>query len=305
MTDRIPPPDPQEAEALLANLFEEVKKWEGTLAGGTRLGIGAATIESLKQTRVSFGNPRDRLILLTEETFKDTGVGLISIFRQQMRDQYDFYYVTVPVNLRPEPSVQFRQLCCDFVFGPKGNNEPIIQAIFPKSEWRTVMSWGTSMNLALNENLEWSIGVDASKLAEIANLPGNLKANVAGENKLKAFIVVPDYAYEVGRFEITAQGEGSSDCYWYIQKPDLQKMTTVQFAIVFKVPKGTESISLHGITWAEPDMNWLTADIRDVFEALPGKFKSLLRDKETAARKIPPAAREKWTLNLPKAASAS
>ncbi|NEQ27161.1 MAG: hypothetical protein F6K28_50775, partial [Microcoleus sp. SIO2G3] len=176
MSEKIYPPNPQEADTLLASLLEEVKTWEGTLAGGTKLDVGAAAVESLFQTKVEFGNPKNHLILLTEEIFKEIGIELNSIYRQQMRDVYDFYYMTVTVNLRPKPGVQFRRLCCELDFGSKGENEPIVEKIFPNSKWRSVMNLGVGMNLGLNGNLDWSVGIDASQVAEIANLPGNLKA---------------------------------------------------------------------------------------------------------------------------------
>ncbi len=301
MTDKIPPPDPQETESLLADLFEEVKKWEGTLAGGRTLGVGATAVESLMQSKVSFGNPRDKLILLTEETFKESGVELINIYQQQMRDTYDFYYMTLTVDLRPKPCTKFWRLCCQLDFGPKGEQEPIVETIFPQSKWQPVMNWGVGMNLGLNENLDWSVGVDASKVAEIAQLPGDLKANVASKNSLKALIVLPDYAYEAGRFEIIALGAGNSTCFWRIEEPTIQKMLVVKFMIVFKVLKGTQSISLRGDAWAEPNINWLYEDIRDVFGELGDRFKNLFRRRDEAASKFacvaPP---EEWTLTLSK-----
>ena len=301
MTDRISPPNLQESDTLLASLFEEVKKYSSFLSGGKKLPMSAQAVDNLLQTKVSFGSPRNKLILLTEETFQESGTKLSSIYQQQMRDEYDFYYMTVPVELRPKPGAQFRLLCCELDFSPKGENEPIVQTIFPQSKWRTVMSWGVGMDLGINEDLEWSVGVDASKVAEIANLPANIKANVATKNGLKAFIVLREYNYEVGRFEITALGEGNSTCYWYIQDPNLQKMGTVEFAIVFKVPKGTKSINLRGVAWAEPNMNWLTADVRDVFSELADGLKELLQRKDKAASKFARGDAEEWTLTLPKA----
>jgi hypothetical protein len=297
---RISPPDLKEAEALLADLFQEVRDWEGTLAGGTELAMGAAAVDSLFQTKVDFGNPRDNFILLTPALFEEAGVELNAIRQQQMQDQFDFYYMTVRVNMRPKPGVQFKVLCCELNFGPKGENEPIVQTIFPKSKWRTVMNWGGGMSLGLDGNLEWRVGVDAAQAAEIANLPGELKANVANKDEFKASIVIPDYNYEVGRFDIAAAGEGGSECYWYIQEPDLQKMLSVQFGVVFKVPKDTQEVTLRGVAWAEPRMNWLVANIRDVFGDLGDRLQALLRQKDVAADKFARGAAEQWTLTLPK-----
>ncbi len=299
MTDKLTLPDLQEAESLLADLFEEVKIKEGTLAGGEKLGIGATAVQSLKETKVSFGNPKDRLILLTEETFKEVGIELTSSYRQQMQNA-DFYYMTVSVDLRPKPGVQFWRLYCQLDFSPKGEQEPIIRTIFPQSKWESLMKLGIGMDLGLNENLDWSVGVDATQISEILNLPGNLKANITSKNELKAFIVIPDYAYEFGGFEIVAQGEGNSNCYWRIEEPTIQKMTTVKFAIVFQVPKGCHSIDLDGTVWVEANMDWLFADIRDVFSELADRFKNLLQRKNEAASQFALGDKEKWTLTLPK-----
>ncbi|WP_293134995.1 hypothetical protein [Microcoleus sp. bin38.metabat.b11b12b14.051] len=302
MSDNLSLPNIQEADTLLSDLFQEVQKWEGTLAGGKKLGTGAAAIESLLKSQVSFGNPQDRLTLLTEETFKGSGTELIGIYKQQMQTQYDFYYMTLTVNLRPQPGAQFTRLTCQLDFHPKGSNEPIIQNIFPNQQWRTVMNFGVGMDIGLNGNLEWSAGVDSTWLGELTNLlPGELKTNAANKNELKAFMVMPEYKYELSHAEITAVGDGSSTCYWRIQDEEIQKVGTAKFAVVFKVPKGTESINLRGIAWAEPNMKWLTADVRDVFSELSDRFKNLLRRKDEAAIHLARIANEEWSLILPKA----
>jgi len=303
MTDELSLPNLQEADALLSDLFQEVQKWEGTLAGGTKLGVGAEAIDSLRQSKVSFGNPTDRLIQLTEETFTNSGTELNDIYKQQMQEQFDFYSMTHTVDLRPEPAARFWRLTCELDFSPKGSNEPIIQSLFPTQQWRSVMSFGVGMEVGLNGNLDWNVGVDSSRLAELLELlPGELKANVGNKDELKAFFAVPDYQYELGYPEILTNGEGNSTCYWRIQDNELQKIGTAKFAIVFKVPKGTECVKLRGIAWAEPDLNWLTADIRDVFSDLSERLKQLLRQKNKEAIRFARGDAEEWVLPLSKAA---
>jgi len=301
MTDELSPPNLQKADALLSDLLKEVQKWEGTLAGGTKLGVGAEAVDSLFQSKVSFGNPTDRLIQLTEETFKNSGTELNHLYKQQMREEFDFYYMTLTVDLRPERAARFWRLACELDFGPKGSSEPIIQTLFPTQQWRSVMICGVAMDVRLNGNLDWNVGVDSSQLAELLKLlPGELKANIANKDDFKAILAVPAYRYELGHPEILTTGEGNSTCYWRIQDQELQKIGTAKLGTVFKVPKGTESITLQAIAWAEPDLNWLTADIRDVFANLSEQLKQLLKQKNEAASQFARGSAEKWELNLPK-----
>lgn len=303
MTNKLSHSNLQEADALLSDLFQEVQKWEGTLAGGTKLGIGAEAIDSLRQSKVSFGNPRDKLIQLTEDTFKNSGVELNDIYKNQMQEQFNFYLMTLPVDLRPERSAKFWRLTCELDFGPKGRSEPIIQKLFPTQQWRSVMSYGVGMGLGLSGNLDWNIGVGKSELDQLLDLvPNDLKANIGSKDDLKAFVTIPAYTYELGNSEILTNGEGNSNCYWRIQDSELQKIGTAKFAIVFKVPKGTESITLRGSAWAEPDINWLTADIRDVVGDLSDRFTQLLRQKNKVADRFARGVDgEEWKLTLPKA----
>jgi hypothetical protein len=218
-----------------------------------------------------------------------------------MREEFDFYYMTLTVNLRPERAARFWRLSCELDFGPKGSSEPIIQTLFPTQQWRSVMSCGVAMDVRLNGNLDWNVGVDSSELAELLKLlPGELKANIANKDDFKAILAVPAYRYELGHPEILTTGEGTSTCYWRIQDRELQKIGTAKLGTVFKVPKGTESITLQGIAWAEPDLNWLTADIRDVFANLSEQLKQLLKQKNEAASQFARGSAEKWELNLPK-----
>ena len=303
MTDKITLPNLQEANVLLKSLLEDVQKAEGKLSGGAvrKLGKAEAAVSSLFNTEVRFGTPKDKLTLLTEETFKENGAELTTLFQRQMQEDYDFYYMTVPVIMKPEPGVQFVQLACELDFEPKGSNEPIIQTIFPTAKWRDVMNFGVGMDVGLDGTLDWNVGVDSSQLPAVLNqLPGDLKAKVANKNEFKAFITIPEYKYQLSRSEITALGESSSTCYWYIQDPELQKMTAIEFATVFKVPKGTESISLKGTVWAEPNMNWLTMNVEHVFHRLADNLKNLLLQEDEAIRELSRGVDETWMLTLPK-----
>lgn len=278
----------------------------GNLSGGTlqELPKGVAIIESLRRSSVSFGDPRNELIQLTEESFKDSGTELTSIYKQQMQTQFDFYYMTLTVDMLPQPGAQFRRLTCELDFSPKGPDQPIVQTIFPNQQWREVLSYGVGMKVGLNGKLDWNAGVDSEQLAQVIGaLPGELKGNAENINEFSGVVAIPEYRYSLGQTEITALGQGNSNCYWRLQNQELQRIGTARFGTVFKVPKGTESITLNGTAWAEPDMNWLTADIKDVFLELMRRFEGISRNKEEAANQFARGTAEQWQLNLPKAIS--
>ena len=295
--------DLKAAEELLNQLFEEVKNGEGMLSGGTKLGLGGDSLQQLKKTSISFGNPYHQLTRLTEEKFRGPGSEGDG-FQKQMLNHFDFYYMTLPVSMQPGRGVQFTRLECHLDFGPKGENEPIVHRIFPKSEWREMLQSGIDFNLGLDGKLEWTL--DRENLDNTPtpadNLPAGLKSKLETKNQFKVYMAVPGYRYELGRTEIAALGEGNSQCFWRIDKPQLKKIQTIPLDIVFKVPKGTTSIELTGIVSVEPDFKWLTANIKDVFDILSDKLKGLFK-KEPGERKneerFPCGDHEEWTIKLP------
>lgn len=304
MTNELPLPNFQESDELLSDLLDEVQRWEGTLAGGSKLGLGAAAVTNLKDSKISLGNPKEKLTLLTEANFQETGTELSNIYRQQMQEQYSFYYLTLKVELRPKPTAQFWRLICELDFGPKGEQEPILQSVFPNEKWRSVLRAGVGMDVGLNGNLDWTAGVDTSALAAVLEqVPGEIKGEITNKNELKAFVAMPAYKYEFGLFEILTTGVGST-AYWRIQDEALKKTGMVEFATVFKVPKAIQELELVGKAWVEPDVNWLFADVRDVAGELSDRFKKLFRNKEEAASRFARWDAEKWQLQLPKAKTA-
>ncbi len=298
MSDRITTKQMHDAHNVLEELFQEVSSEEGYLAGGVELGIGGNALQGLRETKVTFGNPKNNLIRLNEERFQKNSLALSPIHQQQMAT-YDFYYMTLASSMQPGPGTQFTRVECKIDLGPKGEDEPIVQSIFPTSEWRDLLKAGVDMTVGLDGNLSWKAAVPDLSAVE---LPGSIQGSVTNANEFKACVTIPKYTFELGRSDITAVGEENSECFWRIDKTDLKKAQTVQFGMVFKVPKGVETLDLTGLVVVEPNFGWLTSKLSDVFEALGSKLQQFLLKKDNERQgkeRLPVGAHEKWVLDLP------
>jgi hypothetical protein len=291
-------PDLNEAQKLVNELFNELKQKETPLASGKKLGINTSKVKDLQETKVTFGNPENELIRLTEEKFTENGIELTDRVKQQLKDKFDFYYLTLNVNLRPQPGVRFWRLSCELNFTEETT---IIQSLFPTHQWQSVMSFGVGMDVGVNGDLSWDVGVDSSILEKVLeSVSSSVKSRIKSQNEFKAFAKIPAFTYELGRPEVVATGEGENIAFWRIQDQEIQKIGTAKFGLVFKVPQGTKSVTLTGTTWADVDINWLTDHIGDILlDKLPEKFLNIFQlDQEEAANKFLKGDGEEWTLNL-------
>ena len=292
-----------ESEDLLNQLIKEVEVQEGTLAGGIRRGTATLAFKNLRETKLRFGNPRANLVHLTEERCKNFGITLSPLQLELMRTTFNFYYLTLSINTRLQPGVEISRLECQLDFGPKGPNEPIINSMFPTSKWRELLSLGHKIDLNLDADLIWNIGLDPALLAKIENLPADVKANLSNKTAVNTFIKVAQIEYSLGRFELMATGEGNSNCSWRFESRELSQSPTIQLALLLKVPQNVSTIQLTAIAAIEPNFAWLTSLLRDVYGFLSEKLKRLFHRKNgepPAFERLPIGEIENWELELPK-----
>lgn len=285
-----------DSREFLNDLLSAVTAEEGTLAGGEveQLYEGGAAIQGLLETKITFGHPLHRLTRLTPKLFEALGIELDPLLQKQRRS-YEFYCLMMPISLSPKRGATFERVECELQFGPGGLKSPIVETIFPQTKWRSVLDWGGGMNLALNGRLDWEIGLpDNDTLQQVQQLAGIPTANIKTNNEMKAHILVPDYSFQMGRVETSATGVGNNYCRWRIEDPQLEQTESANLIVVFKVPKGMQTIELTGIVTAKTKMSWLTTQLNHIFGDLADRFQALWQPKA----QLPIGVKESWTLPL-------
>jgi len=283
-------------------LIAEVAVEEAALAGGTELGIGSNTVMALRESHVSYGYPWDRLFRLTPDLLEEMALELDPVQKRQLETTYDFYHMTLNVSLFPRRGMVFKRLEHRLDFRSLDGGHVIVQRMFPAARYRNVLSWGGKLSLGLTGTLDWRVGVEEAALADLEELRAG-RADFVNQNELGAAVVVPEFSFNMGRFEINATGEGTGTCLWRLEQPELKESQTIPFVVIFKVLKGTRAIELEGVFICEPDMEYLTANLSHVLSELSEKFKALFRKRDSersAEERMPLGAHELWSpIELP------
>jgi hypothetical protein len=316
------------ADDILQRLSKEVREQQGTLSGKTYRSYdttkgppsaevpalpGGATgpvqvspeevLLGLRESTITFGNPQNNLTHLTPRLFDALKIPLNEIWREQMQGSYDFYYMTMPAILNLSHGTKLSTLRCHLDFEPGLPDGIIIQRIFPSSKWKDILSMGGSMQIALDGQLDWQVGLSSAQIQALLPmaLPGELEAHVKNSNELKAHIAIADYNWGVGRVDINAAGESGAFCSWDMVHADLRIAQTVDFGIVFKVPKGMRAIVVKGVIAARPARNWLIEGLRAIFAYLSPQLQDELRQDEDSRRPhLVLGDHRDWSLALPR-----
>ena len=292
------------SDDILHQLLEEVGQQQGTLSNKTYDSLDAPGIipspdsvperpvESpeqvllgLRESTVTFGNPKNNLTRLTPELFDALHIPLNKIWREQMHSSFDFYYMTMPAILNLRHGIQLRTLRCRLDFESGLADGIIIQRLFPTSAWKEILNIGGSVQVALDGQLDWQFGLSSTALQALLQLPlpGEVQAHVKNSNELKAHIAIPDFTWRVGRVDISAAGESGTYCDWELRRADVRLSQTIDFGIVFKVPSNVERVTLNGIVAARPSRNWLIEGLRSIFAYLSPQLQDELRQHENSS----------------------
>jgi hypothetical protein len=288
----------QELEHLLDEAIATAERWEGTL--GERGPTPAAdAFRALKEGKLSLGSPESTLRILRLDELEQAGVRVEPYIERDMTDPkgWDYALVNLPLLLFPGRGSQYHlvEAAMNAASTRKSGRQPAVHAVFPEAKWRPVLELGGALELALNAGLSWGAELKRVDL-NLKELGGELSGRVGNENSLTSHIRVLPFQYQLGRAEIEAQWAGG-EAMWRIDSDEaIRDNRRVQFVAVVKVPKEVTRLDITGRAQAQVSFQWLTTQVRHVFQHLSRRLQDLIRGRKGIALQD----KGSWRLRLPR-----
>jgi hypothetical protein len=289
---------PGEVATLLDEAIAAAEKWEGEL-GSKGATPAADAFRALKEGKLSLGSPEATLRVFRAKDLEEHGIQAESYIRQEMRakDGWAYLLLNLPVLLFPGRGAEYNlvESALTVTSTRASGRQPAIHTIFPEAKWRPVLEWGGGMELALDSGLTWGAELKRADF-DLSQLSGELASRVGNENTLSSFIRVLPFQYDLGRAIIEAQWAGGEAMWRIDSAEEIRGNKQLQFVAIAKVPKEVERMQITGLAQAEVSYQWLTGQVRHVFEHLSAKLQELIRKRQGIALKD----QQTWILKIPK-----
>lgn len=293
-----------DTEYILNEAVLAAQKWEAELGETAtdkgishKKGKAERAFEALRQGTLKIENPQAYLERLRIKDFESLAIPISPDIRKSMNalDGYIYYRLVTPVMLFPGRGAQYRLVESQFAFGvPRDQRRPGIHSIFPTAEWCPVINWGGNLHLGLDSGLNWTVGVDKIK-ARIGNLNGEIAGHVVNTTQMSSFIQVGKFEHSLGRMEIEATHTAQTAMWRLDSQRVIRSQGQMQFVTLLKIPKELNQIRLSVALQAEPNFDWLVAQVQHVFDRLPEALLGIFKKRKG----LPLQAFEEWTLDLP------
>ena len=196
---------------------------------------------------------------LHKKNFKDHGLEVPKGINERL-EKYNYYLVNVPVTLVAAPGWGFNQLDCILEFSPDSPAQarPVAYQIFPKEEWESVVRASQTLNIGLDENLEF-------KTPDVKLKPV-LSAGVGLSTRAGAGLVLGPFQYQVLRAKIISRGQGNVKVRWRLDGEEAFHKADPRLGILLQVPKEADQVVILGVLKASKHFHLMTAELRHVLQ---------------------------------------
>jgi hypothetical protein len=190
-------------------------------------------------------------------------------FRELAKD-FNFYWIRFPVGLKPEINWGFNMIEVRVEFNPgqPPHMRPKAYAILPKKEFQTLLGVNSSLEVSLNEKLEFEAGTGEQTL-HAGTASAQLKADVSGVAKAGAGAVFGPFSYHIKKARIDHSATGMEWVFWRIDGAEFFQEDTPELVVITQVPKQTKVVAIKAELQASRYFNTGAAPWQAVVKRIP------------------------------------
>lgn len=272
----------------------------------------ARLLEDLNGEVARFGAYPD-VLELKEEHFTAHGLAVPRRFTDLSQD-FRFYWVRIPMTLKPADNRPFVKLQCAVEFNPgvaAGHLRPRAQMILPDKKFKDLMTANTELVLSIGEDFEFhAVGEAQASLVNpsggapigVIKGPAEPKKDGAGDGSksnpqvpagptigaggkakvdvkaaAKAGLVVGPFSYRVRRALLDHSPPGTETVFWSLSDAEFLQGDDLDLVVVLQVPRGVEQVKIAAALQAYHGHNFLAVDLGEVINYVRQRIQEFFR----------------------------
>jgi len=266
---------------LLADAIKTVRALDSELgpgesAPGAPASVAERLFRQLDQAVAEFDSTPE--IYALEESYFAGQKMPVPVTFKELATRYSFYWLRIPIVLKPAESMPFVKFQCAIEFNPHaqaGESRPRAMMIFPDKKFKTYMEVNDSLQLSVGANADLEVAAGTPDVGAGKNkfsAQGSAQGKTAGHLD----VTVGPFNYSWKKAVVDHSPVGTGKVFWQLDGAEFLAADGPNFVAVLQVPKGMGKVEIAAVLRAYPRFDLLTADIKLVWKHLSGRTQSLL-----------------------------
>lgn len=197
----------------------------------------------------------------------------------ELSERYAFYWLNVPIYLRPQRNWAFNRLEVALEFNPGDaapHSRPKAYQILPAKKFQTLLEVNESLEIGLDENFEFKAQTGALQAeAGSAAVTGSASAGLKLEAGLG--LKAGRFEYRLKRAKIDHTAVGLERVFWRLDGAEFFQDDVPALVVIMQVPKETTAVSVTAVLQAYRYFSWLSAGVQDAVEELTRSMRSFFK----------------------------
>jgi hypothetical protein len=247
-------------------------------AGGSIAGTPAGALaRALLEDVAEFGKAPE-VYRIGDEELRAVAGSVSPLFKQQSETSI-FYWIHIPIFLRPQRSWAFTRLEVLIEFNRDAADpysRPRAYQILPDRKFQSLLEVSDSLEIVLDENLQFkaqtgSLGMQAGSAG--AMLDGSAGVTLGGGVAFKA----GKFEYRLKRAKIDHTATGLEKVFWRLDGAEFFQDNQPSLVVIAQLPRETHEMKVDALLQAYRRFGWFSADVQDAVEQLAQSLRTFFR----------------------------